>query len=67
MGLVQIQLHFHLYDQHVQLLGVHQLGVQEIKQYERYLGLPFLVGKKKKACLLYIKERVATKLHGWKE
>ena len=43
------------------------LGVQEIKQYERYLGLPFLVGKKKKASLLYIKERVATKLHGWKE
>ena len=25
MGRVQIQLHFHLYDQHVQLLGVHQL------------------------------------------
>ena len=43
------------------------LGVQEIKQYERYLGLPSLVGKKKKASLLYIKERVATKLHGWKE
>ena len=25
MGLVQIQLHFHLYDQHVQLLGVHHV------------------------------------------
>ena len=23
-GLVQVQLHFHLYNQHVQLLGVHQ-------------------------------------------
>ena len=43
------------------------LGVQEIKQYERYLGLPSLVGKKKKASLLYIKERVAVKLQGWKE
>ena len=43
------------------------LGVQEIKQYERYLGLPSLVGKKKKASMLYIKERVAAKLQGWKE
>lgn len=43
------------------------LEVQEIKQYERYLGLPSLVGKKKKASLLYIKERVVAKLQGWKE
>ena len=43
------------------------LGVQEIKQFERYLGLPSLVGKKKKASLLYIKEKVAAKLQGWKE
>ena len=43
------------------------LGVQEIKQYEKYLGLPSLVGKKKKASLLYIKERVVAKLQGWKE
>ena len=28
------------------------LSVQEIEQYERYLGLPSLVGKKKKASLL---------------
>lgn len=43
------------------------LGVQEIKQYEKYLGLPSLVGKNKKASLLYIKERVEAKLQGWKE
>ena len=41
--------------------------MQEIKQFERYLGLPSLVGKKKKASLLYIKEKVAAKLQGWKE
>lgn len=43
------------------------LGVQEIKQYEKYLGLPSLVGRKKKPSLLYIKERVEAKLQGWKE
>ena len=42
-------------------------GVQEIKQYEKYLGLPSLVGRKKKVSLLYIKERVAEKLQAWKE
>jgi len=36
--------------------------VQEIKKYEKYLGLPSLVGRKKKASLLYIKERVVAKL-----
>ena len=43
------------------------LGVQEIKQYEKYLGLPSLVGRNKKASLLYIKERVEAKLQGWKK
>ena len=43
------------------------LGVQEIKQHKKYLGLPSLVGKHKKASLLFIKERVLAKLQGWKE
>ena len=43
------------------------LGVQKIKQFEKYLGLPSLVGRNKKASLLYIKERVEAKLQGWKE
>ena len=34
------------------------LGVQEIKFYEKYLGLPSLVGRGKKASFSYIKERV---------
>ena len=34
------------------------LGVAEIKEYERYLGLPTVVGRKKKASLNFIKDRV---------
>ena len=42
------------------------LGVQEIKFFEKYLGLPSLVGRGKKASFNYIKERVWRKLQGWK-
>ena len=41
------------------------LGVQEIIFYEKYLGLPSLVGRGKKASFNYIKERVWRKLQGW--
>ena len=34
------------------------LGVPEIHQYEKYLDLPSLIGRNKKACFDYIKERV---------
>ena len=40
------------------------LGVPNIKEYEKYLGLPVVVGRKKMASLNYIKERVWTKLQG---
>ena len=41
------------------------LQVQEVKSYEKYLGLPSLVGRGKKASFNYIKERVWRKLQGW--
>ena len=43
------------------------LGVAKIKEYEKYLGLPAVVGRNKKASLNYIKDRVRGKLQGWKE
>jgi len=43
------------------------LGVPEILQYDKYLGMPSLVGKHKKASFYYIKERVWRKLQGWEE
>ena len=38
------------------------LGVPEIKQYKKYLGLPSLVGRNKKAIFNYIKERIWRKI-----
>ena len=43
---------------------INLLGVPEIKQYEKYLGLPSFVGREKKASFAFIKERVWSKLKG---
>ena len=43
------------------------LGVPEVKEYEKYLGLLVMVGRNKKASLRYIKERLWNKFQGWKE
>ena len=38
------------------------LGMPEIKHYEKYLGLPTVVGKNRRESLNYIKDRVWGKL-----
>ena len=38
------------------------LGVLKIKEYEKYLGLPAVVGRRKKVSINYIKDRVWSKL-----
>ena len=43
------------------------LGVPEIKEHEKYLGLLAVVQRHKKASLNYIKERIWNKLQSWKE
>ena len=42
-----------------------KLGLPEIMHYEKFLGLPSLVGKGKKEGFNYIKEMVWMKLQGW--
>jgi hypothetical protein len=42
------------------------LGVPIIRQYEKYLGLPSLVGRHKVESFSHIKERVWSKINGWK-
>jgi len=43
------------------------LGVSKIKKYEKYLGLPTMVGRNRNASLNFIKERVWGKVQGWKQ
>ena len=43
------------------------LGVSEIKEHEKYLGLSTVVQRNKKASLNYIKKRIWNKLQSWKE
>ncbi|XP_075654756.1 uncharacterized protein LOC142624916 [Castanea sativa] len=44
-----------------------KLGAQVIRQHEKYLGLPSLVGKNKRDSFNAIKEKLSKKLAGWKE
>ncbi|XP_023872081.2 uncharacterized mitochondrial protein AtMg00310-like [Quercus suber] len=45
----------------------NRFGAQVIRQHEKYLGLPSLVGRNKRNSFKEIKERLSKKLAGWKE
>ena len=45
----------------------NRFGAQVIRQHEKYLGLPSLVGRNKQNSFKEIKERLSKKLAGWKE
>ena len=44
-----------------------RFGAQVIGQHEKYLGLPSLVGRKRRNTFNDIKEKLVKKLAGWKE
>ena len=41
------------------------LGVNIVRHYEKYLGLPSFVGSKKKESFTYIKQQVWKRIQGW--
>lgn len=41
------------------------LGVMVVQQYEKYLGLPSLVGRNKKESFTHIKQQIWKNLQGW--
>ena len=43
------------------------LGVEEVERFEKYLGLPTLIGREKYQSFSYLKDRVWKKLQGWKD
>ncbi|XP_021715423.1 uncharacterized protein LOC110683373 [Chenopodium quinoa] len=43
------------------------LGVREVERHEKYLGLPTIIGRSKKAIFAGLKERLWKKQQGWKE
>ena len=44
-----------------------RFGAQVIRQHEKYLGLPSLVGRNKKNTFKEVKAKLAKKLADWKE
>jgi hypothetical protein len=42
-------------------------GLHEVHNFEKYLGLPAMIGRSKKAIFNGLKERIVQRLQGWKE
>lgn len=43
------------------------LGVQVVDQYDRYLGMPAVVGKSKQQIFSVIRARIQKRITGWGE
>ncbi|XP_057458358.1 uncharacterized protein LOC130749083 [Lotus japonicus] len=43
------------------------LGVKAVESFDKYLGLPTIIGKSKSQIFNFVKDRVWKKLKGWKE
>ena len=43
------------------------MGIREVHKHEKYLGLPTIIGRSKKAIFGQLKERVWSKVSGWNE
>lgn len=54
-------------NEQVNIIIRDRLGVSEVEQHKKYLGLPTLIGKSKKKVFGIILERVHKKLKGWKD
>jgi len=46
---------------------MQEVGANSVQQFERYLGLPALIGRSRVSSFNFIKGRIWTKLNGWKE
>lgn len=46
---------------------VELLGVKAMESYEKYLGLPTIIGKLKSQVFAFVKDRVWKKWKGWKD
>ena len=46
---------------------LHLFGTTAITQFEKYLGLPPVIGRAKKRAFNDLKDRVGRRLQGWKE
>ena len=45
----------------------NSLNMPAIQHYEKYLGLPSFIGRSKKASFTQVKERIWSRMQGWKE
>lgn len=46
---------------------INILGVKEVDKHKKYLGLPTIIWRSKKATFACVKEKIWKKLQGWKE